>query len=175
MPLARVVVIDIAPGSVNRGPRRVEQREGAVGLIGAERTFATFEEMLEATAARAPGRPVESLRPGVLHNARQLDDGRWAWRYDQEGFGRPGPAAARGPLSERMWNDLSRISAPIMLVYGSRSGVVTEEDKVAFLRHQPSARIESVDGAGHSVQSDRAVRLGELISDFMGSAGKRPI
>jgi len=170
--LAGVVVIDITPAAVNRGPQRVEQREGAVGLIGAQRTFASFDEMLEATAARAPGRPVESLRPGILHNARRLDDGRWAWRYDQEGFGQPAPAAARESLSESLWNDLSRISVPVMLVYGSRSGVVTEEDKAAFLRHQPSARIEAVDGAGHAVQSDRAVRLAELINDFMGSASQ---
>jgi pimeloyl-ACP methyl ester carboxylesterase len=171
--LACVVVIDITPGAVNRGPQRVEQRDGAVGLIGAQRTFASFEEMLEATAARAPGRPVESLRPGILHNARRLDDGRWAWRYDQEGFGQPAPAATRESLSESLWNDLSRISVPVMLVYGSRSGVVTDEDKAAFLRRQPSARIEAVDGAGHAVQSDRAVRLAELINDFTGSAGRR--
>lgn len=172
--LARVVVIDVTPGSVNRGPQRVEQREGAVGLIGAQRTFATFDEMLQATAARAPGRPVESLRPGIRHNARRLDDGRWAWRYDQEGFGRPGPAEARESLGERLWDDLSRISVPIMLVSGGRSGVVTDEDRAAFLRRQPGTRIEVVDGAGHAVQNDRAVRLAELINDFTGSAGQRP-
>ncbi len=172
--LACVVVIDVTPGSVNRGPRQVEQREGAVGLIGAQRTFTTFDEMLQATAARAPGRPVESLRPGVLHNARRLDDGRWAWRYDQEGFGQPGPAAARESLAERLWDDVSRISVPLMLVCGGRSGVVTDEDRAAFLGRQPSARIEVVDGAGHAVQSDRAVRLAELIKDFTGSAGRRP-
>jgi pimeloyl-ACP methyl ester carboxylesterase len=166
------ICLAAASDAVTRGPQRVEQREGAVGLIGAQRTFASFDEMLEVTAARAPGRPVESLRPGILHNARRLDDGRWAWRYDQESFGQPGPAATRESLSESLWNDLSRISVPVMLVYGSRSGVVTEEDKAAFLRHQPSARIEAVDGAGHAVQSDRAVPLAELINDFVGSAGQ---
>jgi pimeloyl-ACP methyl ester carboxylesterase len=168
--LACVVVIDVTPGSVARGPRRVEQREGAVGLIGAQRTFATFDEMLEATAARAPGRPVESLRPGVLHNARRLDDGRWAWRYDQEGFGQPSSAGARESLADRLWDDLSRISVPIMLVRGSRSGVVVDEDRAAFLRRQPGTRIEVVDGAGHAVQSDRPVPLAELIKDFTGPA-----
>jgi esterase len=169
--LTCVVVIDVTPGAMTRGPRRVGQREGAAGLIGAQRTFATFDEMLEATAARAPGRPVESLRPGILHNARRLDDGRWAWRYDQEGFGRPGPAEARESLAGRLWDDLSRISVPVMLVRGSKSGVVVDEDRAEFLRRQPGTRIEVVDGAGHAVQSDRAVALAELIKDFTGSVG----
>jgi pimeloyl-ACP methyl ester carboxylesterase len=168
--LTCVVVIDVTPGSMTRGPQRVQQREGAVGLIGGQRTFATFDEMLAATAARAPGRPVESLRPGILHNARRLDDGRWAWRYDQEGFGQPGSADARESLAGRLWDDLSRISVPVMLVRGGRSGVVADEDRSEFLRRQPGARVEVVDGAGHAVQSDRAVRLAELISDFTDSA-----
>jgi pimeloyl-ACP methyl ester carboxylesterase len=34
---------------------------------------------------------------------------------------------------------------------------------------QPAARVELVDGAGHSVQSDRPLVLAGLIADFLAS------
>ncbi len=54
-----------------------------------------------------------------------------------------------------------------MLVLGSTSGVVTEEDVAEFRRRQPTTRVETVAGAGHSVQGDRPVDLAHLISDFV--------
>jgi pimeloyl-ACP methyl ester carboxylesterase len=44
--------------------------------------------------------------------------------------------------------------------------VVSDEDRAEFRRRQPSARLETVDGAGHSIQGDRPVELAALIDDF---------
>jgi esterase len=170
-PFTHLVIVDITPGVGRRGRPPERRPEGVVRLINGQRTFDTFDEMLQATAALAPNRPVESLRPGVLHNSRQLADGRWSWRYDQAGMaaGMSARATEVSPM-ERLWDDLSRISVPIMLVRGGNSKVVSDEDEAEFLRHQPGTRVEVVEGAGHSVQSDRASRLAELITDFTGSA-----
>ena len=98
VPLTHLVIVDITPG-VGRSP---EQRpDGVVRLIQGQRIFDTFDDMLQATAALAPNRPVDSLRPGVLHNSRQLADGRWSWRYDQAGIAGPGP---RGTTRTRRWS-----------------------------------------------------------------------
>ena len=72
---------------------------------------------------------------------------------------------------ERLWDDLSRLSIPVMLVRGGNSKVVSPEDEAEILRRKPGTRIEVVEGAGHSVQSDRPVVLAGLITDFIGSAG----
>jgi len=172
--LTHLVIVDITPG-VARRDRAPEQRpEGVVRLIQGQRTFDTFDEMLQATAALAPNRPVDSLRPGVLHNSRQLADGRWSWRYDQAGMAGPRPpregVSEESPM-EQLWEDLSRIPVPVMLVRGGNSKVVSDEDQAEFERRKPGTRMETVPGAGHSVQSDRATRLAELITDFTGSAG----
>jgi esterase len=86
LPLTHLVIVDITPGISERNRPREQRPDGVVRLINGEPIFATFDEMLQATAVLAPHRPVESLRPGVLHNACQLADGRWAWRYDQAGL-----------------------------------------------------------------------------------------
>jgi pimeloyl-ACP methyl ester carboxylesterase len=54
-----------------------------------------------------------------------------------------------------------------MLACGTESGVVSDEDRAEFRRLQPAARLEMVEGAGHSIQGDRPVELATLIDDFV--------
>jgi pimeloyl-ACP methyl ester carboxylesterase len=44
---------------------------------------------------------------------------------------------------------------------------VSDEDEAELVRRLPAARIEHVEGAGHSVQGDRPVELAALIADFV--------
>jgi pimeloyl-ACP methyl ester carboxylesterase len=162
--VTRLVIVDITPNSIARHRAMTPAQRGGAGLLGGPASFDSFEEMLRSAAAAVPGRPAESLRPGVLHNSRRLPDGRWAWRYDtviREGLQAPDPDA--------LWTALSAITAPIMLVRGSRSSHVTDADAAELVRRQPRARVEVAEHAGHSVQSDRAVLLAGLISDFVAA------
>jgi pimeloyl-ACP methyl ester carboxylesterase len=152
----RLVAVDITPG-VTAG-----KSAPIAAFVQGPETFASFEEILERTVTFNPSRSVSSLRRGVLHNARPLPDGRWTWRYDRP---RPGPVDYAG-----LWDDLAAVTVPVMLVCGSESGVVGDEDRAELLRRQPGARLEMVDGAGHSVQGDRPVELAALIEDFAPGA-----
>ena len=56
---------------------------------------------------------------------------------------------------------------PVMLVRGMLpQSVVDDKDEAELVRRQPNARIEHVEGAGHSVQGDKPVELAALIADF---------
>jgi esterase len=162
--VARAAIIDITPGIVAR--TLTERQQGTVALVRGPSTYESFQAMLEATAARSPGRSAESFRPGVLHNARRQPDGRWGWRYDRLDR-RPLGAADRQAFIDQLWQHVSDISAPLMLVRGGASAFVSDEDANEFVRRQPSARVEVVEGAGHSVQSDRATHLAGLLEDFL--------
>jgi pimeloyl-ACP methyl ester carboxylesterase len=100
----------------------------------------------------------------VRHNARRLPGGRWGWRYDRN---LTSDGARRDHTS--LWADVAAIAAPIMLVRGSRSVHVHDEDVVEFRGHQPSLRVEVVEDAGHSVQSDKPLRLVALVNDFIAT------
>ena len=103
---------------------------------------------------------------GVRHNAYQQADGRWTWRYDLFG-GRPSKDDGRDWSDfTPLWDDVSAIEAPMMLVRGGLSKFVRDEDATELLRRRPNARVEVVDGAGHAVQSDRPLDLVRLIDDF---------
>jgi pimeloyl-ACP methyl ester carboxylesterase len=151
----RLVVVDVTPGVT------AEKSAPISAFVQGPESFASFDALLERTMRYNPTRSERSLRRGLLSNARRRDDGQWVWRYD-----RMHPPDGRLDFA-LLWPQLARVTAPTMLVLGALSGVVVEDDVAQFLRCQPTARIERVEGAGHSVQGDRPRELAELIEDFV--------
>ena len=157
---ARAVVVDASPASrdIGGGVQR-----GATALLEGPSVFSSFDEMLQSAVAAEPDRPLESLRRGVLHNSRELDDATWMWRYDPQR-----PEQGTTPQDrELLWDDLGAIKAPIMLVRAGRSARVHDEDVERFLRYQPDTRVELVADSGHTVQSDQPELLAGLLADFL--------
>jgi pimeloyl-ACP methyl ester carboxylesterase len=170
----RAVVIDVTP-SVNK-PGRVmtpEQR-GTVALVSGPPTYDSFEQVFTVTMAASPKRTEAGIRRGLRHNMVRLGDGRWRWRHD---LGRTadgeGDDEAQGGGRDwtdftPMWDDVSRIGVPTMLVVGGDSVFVLPEDVDEFTARLPTARVERVAGAGHAVQSDQPAALVALLRDFVG-------
>jgi pimeloyl-ACP methyl ester carboxylesterase len=154
----KLVMIDVTPG-VDR-----EKADAIITFVSGPERFATFDEILERTVQFNPTRTVSSLRRGILHNAREETDGSWVWRYDRGWAERSGERveATYGGL----WDKLGATTAPLMLVRGALSPVVSDDDVVELLQRRPDARVEVVEGAGHSVQGDRPLELAGLIESF---------
>src|SRR5882757_8054249 len=77
-----LVLVDVTPSAPERLEELTKAQLGAVALVQGDRTFPSFEAMLDVTVAAAPHRDRNSLRRGVFHNSKRLDDGTWTWRYD---------------------------------------------------------------------------------------------
>jgi pimeloyl-ACP methyl ester carboxylesterase len=70
-----------------------------------------------------------------------------------------------------LWDIVSMVTVPLMLVRGMRpQSVVDDADEAELLRRCPHARIEHVEEAGHSVQGDTPIELARLIDSFAPSA-----
>ncbi|WP_019929953.1 alpha/beta fold hydrolase [Nocardia sp. BMG111209] len=156
----RLVLVDVTPGTGDHPGKTA----AIAAFVGGPADFASFDEILDRTVTHNPGRSVRSLRRGVLHNARPRADGRWVWRYD-----RLRPTADGTMNFGPLWEDVSAVRAPLLLVRGGRSPVVDDDDVAELLRRQPEARVVVVAEAGHSVQGDRPVELAALIDDFLTS------
>jgi len=159
----RAVLVDVTPGSARAATRMTREQRGATALIGGPRSFASLTEMTELAVRASPGRPASAVRRGVLHNARQLPDGTWTWRYDQLGT----QAVTAQPQFESLWDDLAALTRPTLLVRGGDSAFVTAEDQAEAIRRLPAIRVEVVPGSGHAVQSDRPKALADLIREFL--------
>jgi esterase len=161
-----LVVVDVTPGVSARTAAMDRRQRGTTALIGGPASFASLEEMVDLAVQASPRRPAAAVRRGVVHNARRLPDGRWAWRYDT--IGRPDD----GPVDfAPLWDDLAAVRVPALLVRGGESAFVADADEQEFLRCQPTAHSRTVHGAGHSVQSDRPAELAGIINRFVAGAG----
>jgi pimeloyl-ACP methyl ester carboxylesterase len=156
----RLVLVDITPG-VNQ-----EKSSQIAAFVNGPESFPDFDAILARTVEFNPTRSVASLRRGILHNALQREDGTWVWRYARHRAGGDGEPGGH-PNFEALWDALGGVSVPVMLVRGMRpQSVVDDADEAELLRRQPSARVEHVQEAGHSVQGDTPVELAALIADF---------
>jgi pimeloyl-ACP methyl ester carboxylesterase len=161
--LARaLVLVDITPRSPGTAAIDDRARNGALTLLSGSRRYESWEAMLDAVHATMPRRERDSLVPGVRHNARRFDDGSWGWRYDELR-----PSGDPIALLEQQWEDFAGVSAEVLLVRGGRSPIVSDAHVELLRRHVPTARVETVAGAGHAVQTDRPVELARLVDDVV--------
>jgi pimeloyl-ACP methyl ester carboxylesterase len=158
----RLAIVDVTPGVDHA------KAEPIVAFVSGPERFESFDEILQRTIEFNPTRTESSLRRGVLHNARENPDGSWTWRWDpmREWNFPEGEALDFGSL----WDEVDRVSAPILLLRGGAPGtVVGDEDVDELLRRQPTAQVVTVDGAGHSIQGDQPLELARLLADFLRS------
>ena len=162
----KLVLVDITPG-VNQ-----EKSADIHAFINGPESFPDFNEILKRTIEFNPTRTESSLRRGILHNAVQRDDGSWVWRYARFRATDAGPGDGGNVIEQAgaLWDVVSALQMPVMLVRGMLpQSVVDDADEAELLKRQPNARVEHVEGAGHSVQGDKPVELANLIADFMNS------
>ncbi|MDV3123422.1 alpha/beta hydrolase [Mycobacterium sp. 21AC1] len=155
-----LVLVDVTPSAPERHEEMTKAQLGAVALVQGDRTFPSFEAMLDATVAASPHRDRNSLRRGVFHNSKQLDDGTWTWRYD---------SFRKGDGFAGLWDDVPAITMPTTLVRGANSFFVNDEDADAFAKGAPGFRqTHVVPDAGHSVQGDQPLALVEILRGVLG-------
>ena len=106
-----LVLVDITPGVTSKKAKAV------LDFINGPQSFASFDELFARTKEHNPTRSEASLRRGILHNAKQIEDGSWQWRYDRRGQtetagSAPGHEAPRSP----MWDMISSWRKPLLMV-----------------------------------------------------------
>jgi pimeloyl-ACP methyl ester carboxylesterase len=154
------VIVDVTPGTDHA------KAEPIIAFVDGPETFDSFDEILQRTIQFNPTRTESSLRRGVLHNAHEIDGGKWSWRYDRLNRVRDEASDGKVDFADH-WEDVSAIRCPLVLVRGGTSGVVGDEDVEEWKRRQPDSEVVVVEGAGHSVQGDKPVELAALIERFV--------
>ncbi len=154
-----LVLVDITPG-VNG-----DKAKAILDFVNGPQAFASFDDLLKRTIEHNPTRTIESLRRGILHNAKQLDDGSWQWRYDRRSHIRSeNSEPISGDALGKLWDLIGALNCPLTLLRGGTSPVVDDADVAELKRRQGRAEVLVIDGAGHSIQGDKPRELAAFLA-----------
>lgn len=157
--VAAVVLVDIVPWMERKGGEQV------VGFMrGTGGGFATLDEAAEAIAGYLPHRPKRGNLEGLSRNLRRREDGRWYWHWDPA-FVAPQDGWDFDAVNARLSDAARAIAAPLMLVHGTASEIVSDAGAARFRAMLPDAEIVPIAGAHHMVAGDdNDAFLGALLS-----------
>ncbi len=148
-----LVLVDIAVRVEVSGGRRVRDF-----MRSAPNGFASLEEASEVISAYNPHRPRPKNLDGLKKNLR-LRDGRWHWHWDPRVmFPADAETHPDTPISaviyERSKIAARSITAPVLLLRGKESDVVSDEGVAEMRELIPHAEVVDVREAGHMVAGD---------------------
>lgn len=168
---AAVILVDIAPKVENAGSRRIVSF-----MMANPEGFANLDDAAAAIAEYNPHRPPPSSSAGLSKVLRQGEDGRWRWHWD------PAFIAERAALmmtdpeaweierqarADRLHRSAGAMKAPLLLIRGLLSDLVSDETVAALRQAAPQAEYVDVRGAGHMVAGDDNDAFTEAVATFL--------
>jgi pimeloyl-ACP methyl ester carboxylesterase len=162
--VAGLVLVDVGPGVHAPGAQRI------VDFGANDPGPASFEDFVQRAVAFNPRRDPRLLRRSLLHNLRQLPDGRWTWKYDDRRLAPEFFASTKAKV-EQLRERASSVTCPVLVVRGAESDVYGDAEAEAFARTLPDGRWVKVESAGHNVQGDNPPALVRVLRQFLEEIG----
>lgn len=156
--VSRLIVVDIRP-AFNFEKRPSYKLDKHIAEHG-HPTFEDLDAAFRARKATHPHTPDGSLRHHVQHLLKQDGTGRWTNKHD--------PRVAYYWRPTNLWDELPKISMPVLIVRGGQSQVLppdtAEEMRSAF----PNAELVTIEESGHTVPEDTPEKFNETVERFLG-------
>jgi pimeloyl-ACP methyl ester carboxylesterase len=162
--MAGLVLIDIAPEISTTGSLRIRD------FINQDRELDSVEDFVERALKFNPMRNRQLLRRSLLHNLRQLPNGKWTWKHDPKRI----PKNFENERDDRrtmIMDNASAIVCPTLVMRGARSDVLSDENARDFAASVPNGRWLRIENAGHTIQGDNPRALLDALEPFLAEVG----
>jgi len=157
--MAGLVLVDVGPELNMNGAKRIRD------FVSRDRVLDSVDEFVERAMAFNPMRNPALLRRSLLHNLRQLPNGKWTWKHDPNRHS-PDFALERAERAKQILEQIHRISCPTLVLRGARSDVFSDENAANFAGALPKGQWRRVQDAGHTIQGDNPRGLLEALTPF---------
>lgn len=158
-----LIIVDVSPEIQAKGVENIRS------FIQQEDILPSFEAFVERAHAFNPRRSLDNIRSRLRHNLKQLDDGRWTWKYDPT-LRSPNRGFQASALSN-LWDDVHAIRCPTLIIKGGESDILSEESAAKMQAAIPGSSLTVIPGAGHSVMGDNPSAFVEAARSFLAGAG----
>ena len=138
----------------------IDEQRGLSGRL--PRRYASIEDAFRRMQEENKHLTPEQARHLTLHGVNQNEDGTYSWKFDNYVRSWP-PYDMTKEDVEALWG---RIACPTLLVYGKESWASNPETD-GRARHFTSAKVVTVEGAGHWVHHDRLAEFLALARAFL--------
>jgi len=156
-----LILVDVGPEAAKEGVDNILRFTRGPD----ELDFDEFVEMAHRFNAR---RSIENIRERMRHRLKQLDNGKWTWKFDSRFRKQDSGLRIGSELSnDEVWAQYRAITAPSLLVRGAESDVLTQEVAERCIREMQRARLVVVPEAGHSVPGDSPDAFTEVVREFI--------
>jgi esterase len=152
----RLIILDIAPKPYPIGHRYMLQ-----AMIGLDlHRIKSRREALDGLAAAIPSL---ATRQFLLKNLVRVAEGQYRWKINLHAISAHLDELSQGPGLKNPYPN------PTLFIRGSESIYITQEDDVLIRKFYPSARIVTIDGAGHWLHAEAQEKTIRAINDFLHS------
>jgi esterase len=157
--LTGLVLVDMTPDVRMQGAKRI------FDFVTAPAELDSVDAFVERALEFNPSRDRRLLRRSILHNLRELPDGKWTWKYDRRAMTRDRFDKIRGEVSA-VRDRLDAVTCPTLVVRGELSDVVSDASAAALAEALPRGEWTTVPDAGHTVQGDNPRGLAQALQEF---------
>jgi esterase len=156
-----LVLVDVGPESAKEGVDNIVRFTRGPDELD-------FEEFVEMAHRFNPRRSMENIRERMRHRLKQMDSGKYTWKFDAR-FRKSEPGLRIGSTlsNDETWQLFRKVATPTLLVRGAESDVLTQEVAERAVREMQRTRLTVVPAAGHSVPGDNPDAFTASVREFL--------
>lgn len=164
-----LVVVDSTPSMQKTGSERMRK------FVQGEDELDSVDDFVKRVQEYNPRRPADQIKGSIIHNLKQLPNGKWTWKYDKV-LRSPDRKVPGFDYAELLWNHIEQLDIPTLVVIGSNSDMVNLETANELHKRIKNSRLATVADAGHLVMGDNPAGFEKAVRNFISelNLGSRP-
>ena len=157
--ISNLVVVDTGPQGIRSGRSRIRN------FVTMADELDTFEEFVERVHSYVPHRSLEQISNSLLNNIRQMENGKWTWKYDR--LLRDPNYRRQAASQDQLWAYWESVKCPSLIIRGGNSDVLASETVAEMTSRNPFSESAVVPESGHLVPGDNPAGFLRVIRPWL--------
>ena len=155
-----LVVVDSAPVMQRAGSERMRR------FVQGDDELDSVDAFVKRVQEYNPRRPADQIRGSIVHNLKQLPNGKWTWKYDKV-LRSPDRKVPGKDYAALLWKQIDSLDLPTLVVRGGQSDMIDLETADELHQRIKGSSLTTVEGAGHLVMGDNPSGFQTAVRDFI--------
>jgi len=156
-----LVIVDAAPENMQAGYKNMAK------FMKQKDELDSIDEFIDRILKYNPRRSRIQARGSIIHNIKQLKNGKWTWKYDSYFRTPQNETPNPDKIAKILWNRIENVICPTLIVRGAQSDLVSGKITEKMSVNMKKATLVTVENAGHLVPGDNPSGFQIAITNFI--------